>query len=614
MTERNHLPRLPRKSRWRTVVLALSAILGSQLGSVTAVVAQDPFAVGTVLRGPDGDNATVPYVATDSYLDDLVAPIALYPDDLLAVVLSAARSPGQLAEAARYLEELEIDPALAPNPDWDDAILALLNYPEVLHLLAADIDWTRRLGEAVVVRQAAVMAAAQRVRSRAYAAGNLASDSYQRVERTRAGIVIRPVNPAVIYVPRYEPAMIFVRHNRPVMAYYPRSFPVYYYPYPDGYAFGTDFFWGLSSYFSIGWSTFSLGLIFNDNIGHPYFGSSWRYTTFDRPHRYPVQRRTVTVRVFDRRDRGRGDDRDWDRDRDWNRDRNDGSRDRDRDSDRDWNRDRNDGNRDRDRDSDRDWNRDRNDGNRDRDRDSGRDWRRDDDRDRDNDRRNGDRRGTDAGRNADPGRDGGDGFNRAWRTSDERDDAGARRPPPNAIEQSREPTLPTTRIETRRLRDTEQRAREPDQREADRRRAPGSNAASVRTFEAREPAPSAQPPAEPAARQRAGAGASPDADRSRGRELRRDTPVPAAPAVVPAPAAGERTPGTVNRAWRDATRRDADQGAARTRGAAPAGAPPAYRPPVPQPKAVPQAEAPAKNSGDERGEEPRRRGRGVSGD
>ncbi len=116
-------------------------------------------------------------------LEELVGPIALYPDDLLAIVLPAAAYPLQIVDAARFLEALEDDPSLEPDPDWDDSVVALTNYPEVIELLNDDIDWTWRLGEAVVSQQADVVAAIETFRDRAYAAGNLKSDSYQNVSR-----------------------------------------------------------------------------------------------------------------------------------------------------------------------------------------------------------------------------------------------------------------------------------------------------------------------------------------------------------------------------------------------------------------------------------------------
>ena len=83
-------------------------------------------------------------------LQDLVGPVALYPDDLLAIVLPAATYPLQIVQAARFLEELKSNPGLEPDEDWDDSIIAVLNYPEIIELLNEDLDWTWQLGEAVV--------------------------------------------------------------------------------------------------------------------------------------------------------------------------------------------------------------------------------------------------------------------------------------------------------------------------------------------------------------------------------------------------------------------------------------------------------------------------------
>ena len=209
-------------------------------------------------------------------LEDLVGPIALYPDDLLAIVLPAATFPLQVIEAGRFLEELESDPALEPNPDWDDSVVALLNYPEIVALMNEDIDWTWRLGEAVVAQQEDVVSAVETFRDRAYAAGNLRSDDYQNVERHDGVIEISPVSNDVIYVPYYEPERVVVYQPRPVYYYYPRAYPVYYYPYPSYYEFDRGFFWGVTTAFTIGWLSDSLHVYHHSYRGHPYFGYRYR--------------------------------------------------------------------------------------------------------------------------------------------------------------------------------------------------------------------------------------------------------------------------------------------------------------------------------------------------
>lgn len=215
-------------------------------------------------------------VMTASELEELVGPIALYPDDLLAIVLPASAYPLQIVSAARFLDDLAGDASLKPDPSWDDSVVALLNYPEVIKLMNDDIDWTWRLGEAVVSQQADVIEAIEAFRDRAYAAGNLKSDEHQHVARDDGVIEISPVEDDVIYVPYYEPERVVVYQPRPVYYYYPRSYPVYYYPYPAAYDFDYGFFWGVTTAFTIGWYSDSLHVYHHSYRGHPYFGHRYR--------------------------------------------------------------------------------------------------------------------------------------------------------------------------------------------------------------------------------------------------------------------------------------------------------------------------------------------------
>jgi hypothetical protein len=209
-------------------------------------------------------------------LDELVGPIALYPDDLLAIVLPASAYPLQIVDAARFLEAVKTDPSLQPDPEWDDSVVALLNYPEVVELLNEDIDWTWRLGEAVVAQQADVVATIEAFRDRAYAAGNLKSDDYQNVTHDNGVIEITPVSEDVIYVPYYEPDRVVVYQPRPVYYYYPRAYPVYYYPYSAAYRFDNYGFWGVTTAFRIGWFSDCLQVFHHSYNGHPYYGRQYR--------------------------------------------------------------------------------------------------------------------------------------------------------------------------------------------------------------------------------------------------------------------------------------------------------------------------------------------------
>ena len=219
-------------------------------------------------------------------LATLVAPVALYPDDLLAIVLPAATFPVQVVLAARFLDAREADPDLAPDETWDASIVALLNYPEVLALLDENLSWASELGAAVLVQEQDVIAAVGEFRRRAQTAGNLKSDDKQTVAvREDKTIEITPVQREVIYVPYYDPHDVTSYQARRVYHYYPRAYPVYYYPYPSSHFFANGPFWGVTSAFSIGWHSRSLHWHHHGFHDHPYFG----YTYYDpfyyrRPH------------------------------------------------------------------------------------------------------------------------------------------------------------------------------------------------------------------------------------------------------------------------------------------------------------------------------------------
>ena len=174
-------------------------------------------------------------------LDALVGPIALYPDDLLALVLPASTYPIQVVLASRLLADQEQDEELRPDPDWDGSLIALLNYPEALALLNEDLDWTWRLGDAVLEDQSAVMDAIQRFRSRVYAAGNLDSNEKYVVIHADDSIVVESADPEVIYIPGYQASRVVVVHTGAPLFWYSDPYPYYYHPravFWSGFYFG----------------------------------------------------------------------------------------------------------------------------------------------------------------------------------------------------------------------------------------------------------------------------------------------------------------------------------------------------------------------------------------
>jgi hypothetical protein len=215
-------------SRWSAFVAASLAIM-----IAAHTIAQAPAAVG----------AAVPPRSAEE-LDKLVGPIALYPDDLVAIVLPAATNPLQLVQADRFLEKRKTDSKLPVNEKWDDAVKSLLNYPDIVKMMSSDLDWTTALGEAVADDQGAVLDAIQSFRRKTQSAGNLKTDTKQVIVVEKEVIRIVPADPQVIYVPQYNPVTVVVYSAVPVYGYWPVAYPSYYYPYPPGAAFATGVIWG----------------------------------------------------------------------------------------------------------------------------------------------------------------------------------------------------------------------------------------------------------------------------------------------------------------------------------------------------------------------------------
>jgi hypothetical protein len=174
-------------------------------------------------------------------LDNLLSPIALYPDPLLAQTLVAASFPDQIEEAARYVRangQGGID-----DQDWDVSVKAIAHYPAVLQMMADKIDWTTSVGQAYVNQSADVSASIQRLRHMARQAGNLETTPQEEVLVNGDYIAIDPLQPQFIYVPLYDPAICFYR--RPFWG--PAiTFSV---GFPIGAWLNLDFHWG----FGGGW-------------------------------------------------------------------------------------------------------------------------------------------------------------------------------------------------------------------------------------------------------------------------------------------------------------------------------------------------------------------------
>jgi hypothetical protein len=153
------------------------------------------------------DEGVVEFLEPDE-IDALVAPVVLYPDPLLALVLQASISPLDIVEAERFLLRREKDPSLEPDPDWDSSVVGLLNYPELIGSMSEYLDWTQLLGGAVVDQIDSVQASIQDIRNAALAQGILESNPQQKVVVVDDLVVIAPVDKSTISVPQYDPVQL----------------------------------------------------------------------------------------------------------------------------------------------------------------------------------------------------------------------------------------------------------------------------------------------------------------------------------------------------------------------------------------------------------------------
>jgi uncharacterized membrane protein YgcG len=209
---------------------------------------------------------------TPEQLQQLVAPIALYPDSLVAQVLAASTFPAEIVEADRWVQghpDLKGD-ALAQAVDqqtWDPSVKALCAFPTVLGNMDKNISWTSSLGDAYYNQEQGVMDAVQVMRQKAEQAGNLKDTPQQTVQTQGSNIVIQPATPDVVYVPAYDPWLVY---GYPVVAWpgwYP--YPGIWYGGPSlffGVGFGIGFFGGYGwgwGHWGVGWG--GRNVIYNNN-------------------------------------------------------------------------------------------------------------------------------------------------------------------------------------------------------------------------------------------------------------------------------------------------------------------------------------------------------------
>lgn len=195
-------------------------------------------------------------------LEQLLAPIALYPDSLLAQIFMASTYPLEVVQAGRWVRNnqgLKGDALTAAleKENWDPSVKSLINFPQVLEMMNEKLDWTQKLGDAFLGQQKDVMGTVQRLRARAEAEGNLKSTKEQKVvvEKETKTIVIESANPQVVYVPTYNPTVVYGAWAYP-------AYPPYAY-YPPGYAAGAALF------------SFGMGVAMGAAWGYAWGNCNW---------------------------------------------------------------------------------------------------------------------------------------------------------------------------------------------------------------------------------------------------------------------------------------------------------------------------------------------------
>src|ERR1700722_17870407 len=204
--------------RFASLLFASAIVVGTALGAAAQQPAPTQAAQSltpTQAAPPPQPDQTL---LKPEQLEALVAPIALYPDALLANMLAAATYPLEVVEADRWIKEnknLKGD-ALATEADkkgWDDSVKALTATPSVLDMMSDKLDWTKNLGDAMLAQQADLMAPPQRRGERARANNKLSSTKQQKVtvkqQENKQVIVIEPTDPNTMYFPYYEPATVY---------------------------------------------------------------------------------------------------------------------------------------------------------------------------------------------------------------------------------------------------------------------------------------------------------------------------------------------------------------------------------------------------------------------
>jgi hypothetical protein len=275
------------------------------------------------------NTTTTETVISRAELDQMLAPIALYPDTVLSHILIAATYPLEVVQADRWAQanqRLTAEDAVnaVDLEEWDPSVKALVAFPDILRRMSDDLNWTQRLGDAFLADESRVMDAIQNLRDKAYASGNLRDTQYTKVVREEKVIVIEPAVERVVYIPYYDTRVVYG-------SWWWHGYPPVYWHHPVSYVHIGGFYWGPRTYLSTGfffssphWHQRRVVVIDYHDHHHPRYYSGHKIAHYHGAHHWqhnPRHRHNVAYRhehvrhKFDNHNHHRADsgrfERDW---------------------------------------------------------------------------------------------------------------------------------------------------------------------------------------------------------------------------------------------------------------------------------------------------------------
>ena len=278
------------RNQTRFLLLYL-CVLGVLIGTATQLArAQDANQSQSLGQNDTSFETIETEQLNQAELDQMLAPIALYPDTLLSHILVASTYPLEVIQAARWRadnEQMDEQQALdsVEDKDWDPSVKALVPFNDLLQKFSQDLDWLQGLGDAFLLNEEQVLSSVQNLRQKAYAQGNLGNNDYVEVSQDEGQIVIESVEKEVVYVPYYDTRVVYGD-------WWWGAYPPYYWHHPAHYFLSAGFYWSTSFYIR---PSFYFG---GFHWGNRHVVANYHYRS--NAHNYPHGRRVVSVREYPR--------------------------------------------------------------------------------------------------------------------------------------------------------------------------------------------------------------------------------------------------------------------------------------------------------------------------